>query len=81
MADWKNPIAGDEIVRRARLIEAREARGLTRNALAEKLGLHRGYVGRVEEGLRNPSFQIMIRWVKFLNCSMDVFGNDASRAA
>lgn len=82
MADWRNPIAGNnEIVRRVRLIEMREALGLTRNALADKLSLHRGYVSRVEEGLRNPSLEIMIRWSKFLDCSLDVFSVDASRAA
>ena len=82
MADWRNPIAGNnEIVRRVRLIEMREALGLTRNALADKLSLHRGYVSRVEEGLRNPSLEIMIRWAKFLDCSLDAFSVDASRAA
>lgn len=70
-----------DVIGRVRLIEAREAKGLTRNALADLLGLHRAYVSRVERGVRNPRLEIMIRWAKFLGCSMDVFDNDTAEAA
>lgn len=33
----------------------REARNLSRQALAQKAGLHQTYVGMIERGLSNPS--------------------------
>jgi transcriptional regulator with XRE-family HTH domain len=76
-----NTREGYEIVRRIRLIEARERFGLTRPALADKLGVGRQYVFRVEEGLRRPSLHTMMRWAGFLRCSLDCFSDDVSKAA
>jgi transcriptional regulator with XRE-family HTH domain len=67
--------------RRVKLIEQREQRGIARDELAEKLGLTRGYVFRVEEGLRNPSHDTMVRWARALNTSMDFFDAQPSAAA
>lgn len=70
-----------EIIRRVRLIEAREAKGLGRSALADQIGVHKAFITRVEEGVRRPSLEIMMRWAKLLDCSLDSFGDDANRSA
>lgn len=70
-----------EIVEKVRLIEARELAGLNRAQLADKLGVHRAAVTRVEDGLRRPSLGLMMKWAAVLNCSLDLFSDDASRAA
>lgn len=61
---------------RTLLIQARERRGMSRDALADSLKLSRHYVFRVEMGLRNPSHAVMVRWAKALNTTMDFFRDD-----
>lgn len=63
--------------RRSKLIQARERQGLSRQALAEFLGVSRQYVLRVENGQRHPSHEIMVRWADALYTSMDTFRQDA----
>ena len=58
---------------RTKLIKARERRGVSRIDLAERLGMTRQYVMRVEDGLRNPSHETMVRWADALGISMDKF--------
>ena len=36
----------------------RTARGLSRESLAQRAGLHQTYVGLLERGLRNPSLDV-----------------------
>lgn len=82
MARRTHPLDVDyEIVKKVRLIEARERFGLTRPELADKLGLRRDYVFRIEQGTRRPSLGIMMRWAALLRCSLDCFADDVSKAA
>lgn len=61
---------------RSKLIEVRERRGLTRQELADRLGISRQYVLRVERGERHPKHKTMVRWADALKTSMDKFRED-----
>ena len=52
----------------------REAMGISQEKLAEKASLHRTYIGSVERGERNPSFNSLTRILKSLNISWSDFG-------
>ena len=52
----------------------REAMGISQEKLAEKSSLHRTYIGSVERGERNPSFNSLNRILKSLNISWSDFG-------
>lgn len=65
--------------RRALLIEARERAGISRTELAERCGFGRWVVFRVEEGIRNPSHEAMIRWANELEIPLDFFRSTAQQ--
>lgn len=44
-----------------RVRAAREARGLSQEALADIAGVHRTYIGSIERGLRNVSLANILR--------------------
>lgn len=50
-----------------RVRAAREARGLSQEALADVAGLHRTYVGSTERGLRNVSLTNILRLSRALD--------------
>lgn len=50
-----------------RVRAAREASGLSQEALAERAGLHRTYVGTTERGLRNVSLTNILRLARALD--------------
>jgi transcriptional regulator with XRE-family HTH domain len=52
----------------ARLREARRQRGLNQKQLAKLAGIDRGYLGEIEQGSRNPTFNVMCR----LACACEV---------
>ena len=54
-------------VPRYKLIEARVEKGLTQTELADEIGITRFQVLAVEVGLRDPSLQTMLKWVKALD--------------
>ena len=54
-------------VPRYALIQARHRKKLSQTALGEMIGLSRFQVLAVEVGTRDPSLQIMIKWVKALD--------------
>jgi transcriptional regulator with XRE-family HTH domain len=52
----------------------REGGGISQEALAEKSGLHRTYIGGVEGGLRNPSLKGLQRTARGLGVgAVDLF--------
>lgn len=66
---------------RSKLIKARENQGLSRQELAERLGVTRQYVLRVEISERHPSLEIIVRWADALDIPMDWFRQDAEPQA
>ena len=52
----------------------REGEGLSQEALGFKAGLHRNYVGGVERGERNPTFESISRWLAAVNATWRDFG-------
>jgi transcriptional regulator with XRE-family HTH domain len=55
----KKPIRAPE--RGHRIAEARKRRGLTQQDLAEKVGVHRVSIARLEAGARSPSMALARR--------------------
>ncbi len=54
------------------LKKAREKRGLTQGALAEKVGVDRVTIARIETGARNPSMDVLQRIAKALKVKLVV---------
>lgn len=57
-----------EVVRRLR--EAREARGLSMNALASEAGLSQSMISRLENGAGNPTLDSLLRIAAVLNIEL-----------
>lgn len=57
-----------------KLAEARKNRGITQEKLADAVGLHRTYIGFIEQGKRNPSIGNIYKIAKALKISLkDLF--------
>lgn len=56
----------------ARIVEARKAKGLTREALAEMASVSPRHLGNIERGETSPSLEIMYRISKALGVSVSV---------
>ena len=59
----------------SRLKELRESRGLSQAQLAERAGLHRFGVAKIEQGLREPSWSTLMALCRALGVSCAVFEN------
>ncbi|MCL6563287.1 MAG: helix-turn-helix domain-containing protein [Firmicutes bacterium] len=55
----------------ARLAEARKAQGLTKRALAARVGLSERAIGRFEQGHMLPSAENLVALAQALDCSVD----------
>lgn len=51
--------------------ERRTALGLSQEGLAEGVGCHRNYMGRIERGEQNITLDMMVRVAKALKCSIE----------
>jgi transcriptional regulator with XRE-family HTH domain len=56
----------------ARIRELREARGLTREALAQKIGMSTVYVRKLEAGERTPSLDTLDRLARALGVTLKI---------
>ena len=54
-----------------RLEEVRKSKKISQMALADKAGIKQGYVSDLENGKRQPSFEVLIRLAKALGCTLD----------
>jgi transcriptional regulator with XRE-family HTH domain len=58
----------------ARVRELRNERGLSQEALAAEIGIHRTYLGGIELGLRNPALENIARLARALRVNIrDLF--------
>jgi transcriptional regulator with XRE-family HTH domain len=57
----------------------REKRGLSQEDLGFKAKLHRNYIGGVERGERNPSYESLSRWLVAVKVSWKDFGDALDR--
>jgi transcriptional regulator with XRE-family HTH domain len=56
-----------------RLAAFRKKSGISQEKLAAKLGVHRTYIGFIEQGKRNPTINNLYRITKELNISVQEF--------
>jgi transcriptional regulator with XRE-family HTH domain len=59
----------------------REQRNLSQEELGYAADLHRNYVGGVERGERNPTFESLARWLAAVNVTWREFGDAIERKA
>lgn len=52
------------------LKEHREAAGFSQEALADRAGVHRTYIGLVERGKRNPTLAVALRFAAALGTTL-----------
>jgi transcriptional regulator with XRE-family HTH domain len=57
----------------------REKRGLSQEDLGFAADLHRNYVGGVDRGERNPSYESLSRWLAAVRVSWKEFGETLDR--
>jgi len=55
----------------------RTALGLSQETLAEGVGCHRNYMGRIERGEQNITLDMMVRVARALKCTIQVLMNEA----
>jgi len=61
----------------AAIRERRAALGLSQEQLAEKVGCHRNYMGRIERGVQNITLDMMVRVAGALGCRISDLASSA----
>ncbi len=61
------------------MIEKRKEKGLTLKGIAKKLGCSYQHYHDVEQGRRNPSFELSYKMSKFFNVPITVFLDDRTK--
>ena len=69
-------MAMDKLTMGDRIRESRKKRGLTQEALAEKIDITLEYISQIERGLKIPSMQVFIKLVEALDVSSDYLLRD-----
>lgn len=54
-----------------KLAELRKARGLTQEELAERVGVTRTHIAKIESGKFSASVRLLAKIAKVLDCSLD----------
>ena len=54
-----------------RLRELRRQRKLSLGQLALRVGVHRSYIHKIEQGLQMPTVRVLVRLARYLECSME----------
>ena len=49
----------------------RKEKGLTQKSLGEKVDVSESMIGMIENGARNPSFELLLKLGEALDCSVD----------
>jgi len=55
------------------LSKIRQKKGLSQEALAHSLGLHRTYISQIERGLKSPSLKVIKKIASFFETSLTKF--------
>ena len=58
--------------------DRRAGLGLSQEQLAERVGCHRNYMGRIERGEQNITLDMMIRVAKGLECTISGMMEEAA---
>jgi len=58
------------------LRELRTSSGLSQEALAERAGLHRNYIGHIERGEKTPSLAVLVRLAAAFGLSLPTLLDD-----
>lgn len=67
--------------KRTHLIKARERLGWTGAELADRLGVYRSTIYRIEAGVRHPSLALVQKWVSALpGATMEMFWAPTAKA-
>ena len=55
----------------SRIKELRQQRKLSLGQLAMRVGVHRSYIHKIEQGLQMPTVKVLARLARYLECPME----------
>lgn len=74
MDSRKRPLKNPDQLKKLgeKIRKLRKQKGISQEALADEAGIERSYMGAIERGERNPSYDKLISIAKALNISLSV---------